>query len=56
MLGAAGLRDTGTPIVEPPGGHAVNIDAGGMLPHIPRDQFPGQSLAVELYIRVVFVM
>ena len=37
------------PIVEPPGGHAIYIDAGRMLPHIPRDQFPGQALAVELY-------
>jgi tryptophanase len=39
----------GVPIVEPPGGHAIYIDAGRMLPHIPRGQFPGQSLAVELY-------
>ena len=37
------------PIVEPPGGHAIYIDAGRMLPHIPRSEFPGQSLAVELY-------
>jgi tryptophanase len=50
MLGAAGLRNTGTSIVEPPGGQAAYIDAGRMLPHIPRDPFPGQSLAVELYI------
>ena len=37
------------PIVEPPGGHAIYIDAGRMLPHIPRHRFPGQALAVELY-------
>lgn len=43
------IADAGVPIVEPPGGHAIYIDAGLMLPHIPRRQFPAQSLAVELY-------
>jgi tryptophanase len=43
------IADRGVPIVEPPGGHAIYIDAGRMLPHIPRHEFPGQSLAVELY-------
>ena len=43
------IADQGVPIVEPPGGHAIYIDAGRMLPHIPRSQFPAQSLAVELY-------
>ena len=43
------IADEGVPIVEPPGGHAIYIDAGRMLPHIPRAQFPGQALAVELY-------
>jgi tyrosine phenol-lyase len=43
------IADGGVPIVEPPGGHAIYIDAGLMLPHIPRSQFPGQALAVELY-------
>jgi tryptophanase len=43
------LADHGVPIVEPPGGHAIYIDAERMLPHIPRRQFPGQALAVELY-------
>ena len=43
------IADHGVPIVEPPGGHAIYIDAGRMLPHIPRGQFPGQALAVELY-------
>jgi len=43
------IADHGVPIVEPPGGHAIYIDAGRMLPHIPRAQFPGQALAVELY-------
>jgi tyrosine phenol-lyase len=43
------IADHGVPIVEPPGGHAIYIDAARMLPHIPRVQFPGQALAVELY-------
>src|SRR5512140_3300554 len=43
------IADHGVPIVQPPGGHAIYIDAGRMLPHISRDQFPAQSLAVELY-------
>ena len=43
------IADHGVPIVEPPGGHAVYIDAARMLPHIPPEQFPGQALAVELY-------
>jgi tryptophanase len=43
------IADHGVPIVEPPGGHAIYIDAGRMLPQIPKHEFPGQSLAVELY-------
>jgi tryptophanase len=43
------IADHGVPIVEPPGGHAIYIDAGRMLPHIPPREFPAQSLAVELY-------
>jgi tryptophanase len=43
------IADCGVPIVEPPGGHAIYIDAARMLPHIPRECFPGQALAVELY-------
>jgi tyrosine phenol-lyase len=39
----------GVPIVQPPGGHAIYIDAKAMLPHIPPLQFPGQSLCCELY-------
>jgi tyrosine phenol-lyase len=37
------------PIVEPPGGHAIYIDAAAVSPHIPREQFPGQALLVALY-------
>ena len=43
------IADCGVPIVEPPGGHAIYIDAARMLPHIPKSRFPGQALAIELY-------
>jgi len=43
------IADHGVPIVEPPGGHAIYIDAGRMLPHIPKHEFPAQALAVTLY-------
>jgi len=35
---------------EPFGGHAIFIDAKRFLPQIPDEEFPGQVLAVELYI------
>src|SRR6185295_18847975 len=43
------IAEAGVPIVEPPGGHAIYIDARAMLSHIPSSQYPGQALAVELY-------
>jgi tryptophanase len=39
----------GVPIVQPPGGHAVYLDAAALLPHIPPHEYPAQSLAVGLY-------
>jgi tryptophanase len=43
------IADAGVPTMRPAGGHAVYIDARQFLPHIPPLQYPGQSLAVELY-------
>jgi tryptophanase len=43
------LLAAGIQIVEPPGGHAIYLDACRFCPHIPRDQFPGQALVVALY-------
>jgi tyrosine phenol-lyase len=40
----------GVPIVQPPGGHAIYIDARSFLPHVPPDRFPGVALANELYL------
>ncbi|MDH3628349.1 MAG: tryptophanase [Acidobacteriota bacterium] len=44
------LTELGIPIVRPPGGHAVYIDAGAMLPHIPPGELPGQALACAFYL------
>src|SRR5512147_1754379 len=46
---ASRLNDAGIPTIQPAGGHAVYINAGAILPHIPQWEFPAQALAVELY-------
>lgn len=43
------LLAAGIPIVEPPGGHAIYLDAAAFCPHIPPAQFPGQALVCALY-------
>jgi tryptophanase len=48
-LGEA-LDRAGIPVVLPVGGHAVYIDARVLLPHIPPLEYPGQALAVALYL------
>ena len=44
------IAEEGVPIVQPPGGHAVYIDARAFLPHVAPEQFPGVALAAELYL------
>jgi tryptophanase len=43
------LLQAGVQIVEPPGGHAIYLDAGAFCQHLPREEFPGQALVVALY-------
>jgi len=43
------LTSAGVPILQPPGGHAIYLNARKELPHVPPDLYPGQALSVELY-------
>ena len=44
------LKDRNIPVLTPPGGHAVYIDAAAMLSHIPKEQFPAWALGCALYV------
>ncbi len=44
------LAEYGVPVMQPPGGHAVYVDAGTLLPHIPHPEYPGQALVAEMYL------
>jgi len=44
------IVDAGVPIIEPPGGHAIYIDAKRFLPNIAPDKYPGQAIVCELYL------
>ncbi|MGV8026920.1 MAG: tryptophanase [Anaerolineaceae bacterium] len=44
------LLENDVPIIEPTGGHAIYVDAGSFLPHIPPAEFPGQALSAALYL------
>ncbi len=44
------IAEQGVPIVQPPGGHAIYIDARAFLQHVPPDRFPAVALANELYL------
>ena len=47
---AAKLDEYGIPYQRPVGGHAIFVDAGMVLSNVPKEEFPAQTLAVELYI------
>ena len=44
------LTENDVPIMQPPGGHAIYVDAGALLDHIPQEQYPGWALANALYL------
>lgn len=44
------IIEIGIPIIEPPGGHAIYLDAGTLFPQIPQKEYPGQALVAALYL------
>ncbi len=44
------FREIGVPVMWPTGGHAVYVEASRFLPHIKKENFPGQALVVALYL------
>ncbi len=48
---ADSLAEVGVPCVQPPGGHAVYVDARALLPHIPAEHLAAWALGVELYVQ-----
>lgn len=46
----ARLREAGVPIVEPPGAHAVYLNAAELLSHLSREELPGQALSIAMYL------
>jgi len=44
------LLESGIPVQEPFGGHAIFVDAGKFLPHVSREEYIGQTLALEIYL------
>lgn len=46
-----GLKAKGVPVIWPIGGHAVYIDAGKLYSHLPVEEYPGQALVCDLYLK-----
>ena len=44
------LDEYGIPYQRPVGGHAIFVDASKVLTNVPKEEFPAQTLAIELYL------